>query len=157
MRFVGSRLSIGFVSVAAAAFAAVPSALASPPGADAGTVQLGPPTVISETMTGKVVVSEQVGSLTFTGTITGTGTLEVLSRLSPAGKETFSGGWTAPVTLADGRSGTLSLAVHGRDNGTFSGTFVARGSDGLDGLVGQGKFSGQDATGAGTYTFHYNK
>jgi len=155
MRFVGSRLSIGFLSVAATVFAVVPSALASPPGADAGTVQLGPPTVLSETMTGKVVVSEQVGSLTFTGTITGTGMLNVLARLSPAGKETFSAQWSAPVTV-DGISGTLDLAVHGRDNGTFSGTFVARGSGGLAGLVGQGRFSGQDATGAGTYTFHYN-
>lgn len=180
MRFVGSRLSIGLLSVTATVFAVVPPALAGDPVAgdgtaqldpstlDAsalagnpvfggGTVQLGPPTVVSERMTGKVLVTEQVGSLTFAGTITGTGTLDVLARLSPAGKETFSGQWSAPVTLQDGRSGTLTLAVNGRDNGTFSGTFVARGSGELANLVGQGKFSGQDATGAGTYTFHYNK
>jgi hypothetical protein len=154
MRSVRSRLSIGVLSVTATLFAVVPSALASKPAAD-GTVQLGPPTLVSETMVGKVLIREEVGSLTFTGTIVGTGSLDVLAHVSPIGKETFSADWTAPVTV-DGISGTLSLAVHGRDNGTFSGTFVARGTGGLAGLVGQGKFSGEDATGAGTYTFHYN-
>ena len=56
----------------------------------------------------------------------------------------------------NGTSGELDLAVFGRDNGVFSGTFFARGTGGLAGLVGQGSFSGQDATGMGTYTFHYN-
>jgi hypothetical protein len=158
MRSVGSRLLIGALSVTATLFAVGPSALASKPGGSGGgTVQLGPPTLISETMTGKVVIEEQQGSLTFTGTIVGTGTLDVIARISPAGKETLKAEWTAPVTV-DGTSGVLDLTpVRGRDDGImFSGTFVARGSGGLAGLVGQGKFSGQDATGAGTYTFHYN-
>ena len=92
--------------------------------------------------------------MTFSGTIDGTGTLNVLALVSPTGSETFVADWSAPATV-DGTSGGLQLAVLGRDNGTFSGTFLARGTGGLAGLVGQGSFSGQDATGAGTYTFRY--
>ncbi len=163
MRFVGSRLLVGLVAVTAALFAVVPSALASNAsggggmggGMGGGTVQLGPPTLVWQAMIGKSLIRQQNGSLTFTGTIAGSGSLDVLAFVNPAGNETFVGDWTAPVTV-NGTSGELDLAVFGRDNGVFSGTFFARGTGGLAGLVGQGSFSGQDATGMGTYTFHYN-
>jgi hypothetical protein len=161
MQWVGSRRSVGFLSVVATLFAVVPSALASNVGVGndtvvGGTVQLGPPTLQWEKTVGKDLIRQEDGSLTFTGTIIGGGTLDVLAHVSPAGKETFVAHWTAPATV-DGTSGTLDLTVHGRDDGTFSGTILARGSGGLAGLVGQGRFTGQDATGAGTYTFHYTE
>lgn len=156
MRSVGSRLSVGVLSVTAMLFAVVPSALASKPEAGGGTVQLGPPTLISEKTLGKDLITAEEGSLTFAGTIAGAGTLDVLAHVSPAGTETFVAHWTAPATV-DGTSGVLELvAVDGRDDGTtYSGTILARGAGGLAGLVGHGRFSGQDATGAGTYTFSY--
>ena len=165
MRSLVTRLSLGFVLVAAMLFAAVPAALASngyggggggggTVQVGSGTVQLGPPTLIWEKALGKSLIRQEAGSMTFSGTIDGTGTLNVLALVSPTGSETFVADWSAPATV-DGTSGGLQLAVLGRDNGTFSGTFLARGTGGLAGLVGQGSFSGQDATGAGTYTFRY--
>lgn len=159
MRSVGSRLLVGVIAVSATLFASAPSALAwnsgGGGGTGGGTVQLGPPTLVWQATIGKYLIRQQDGSLTFTGTIAGTGSLDVLALVSPAGNETFVGDWSAPATV-NGTSGGLQLKVFGRDNGVFSGTFFARGTGGLAGLVGQGSFSGQDATGAGTYTFHYN-
>jgi hypothetical protein len=155
MRSISRWLCVGVLAVMAMLFAVSPSALASGPGTGGGTVQLGPPTTIWQKTVGQNVISAQEGSLTFTGTIVGTGTLNVLANLSPTGTETFIGHWIAPAVV-DGRSGVLEIvALNGRDNGTFSGTILARGVGGLAGLFGEGSFSGQDATGAGTYTFNY--
>lgn len=156
MRSVGSRLSVGVLLVTAMLFVVVPPALASKPEAGGGTVQLGPPTLIWEKTVGKGLITAEEGSLTFAGTVAGAGTIDVLAHVSPAGTETFVAHWTAPATV-DGTSGVLELvAVDGRDDGTtYSGTILAHGAGGLAGLVGQGRFSGQDATGAGTYTFSY--
>jgi hypothetical protein len=154
MRRVSSRLLVGFLSVMAVLIAMAPSASASNIQVGTGTVQLGPPTLVWEKMVGDYLIRAEDGSLTFTGTIAGTGTLHVLALVRPDGSEVFIGSWAAPVTV-NGISGTLELAVRGSDNGVFSGTFFAHGTGGLAGLVGVGQFSGQDATGAGTYTFHY--
>ena len=92
MRFVGSRLLVGLVAVTAALFAAVPSALASNAsggggrggGMGGGTVQLGPPTLVWQAMIGKSLIRQENGSLTFTGTIAGSGSLDVLAFVNPS-------------------------------------------------------------------------
>jgi hypothetical protein len=161
MRCVRRRILVGLVLVAAMLFAAAPSALASNAhwgggtvGTGSGTVQLGPPTLIWEKAIGRSLIRQEAGSMAFSGIITGTGTLNVLALVSPAGNENFVASWSAPATV-NGVSGCLQLSVLGSDNGVFSGNFIARGTGGLAGLIGQGSFSGQDATGAGTYTFRY--
>jgi hypothetical protein len=162
MRCVRRQISVGLLVVAASLFAIAPTALAcrnpggggNQSGSGTGTVQLGPPTLIWEKPLGDSTLRQEAGSMTFSGIITGTGTLNVLALVSPSGSETFVANWNAPATV-NGVSGGLQLSVLGSDNGVFSGNFIARGTGGLAGLIGQGSFSGQDATGAGTYTFRY--
>ncbi|HEX3803471.1 MAG TPA: DUF3224 domain-containing protein [Solirubrobacteraceae bacterium] len=119
-----------------------------------GTLELGPPTLIWEHSLGSSLITDEYGSLSFAGTIAGAGTINVLALVSPAGTEKFVAQWSAVATV-DGRTGVLDMSLDGTDNGTYSGNLVAYGTGQLAGIVGQGQFTGQDATGAGTYTLKY--
>jgi hypothetical protein len=128
--------------------------MASSVSSGGGTLQLGPPTLIWEQALGSKLVTYEDGSLGFTGTIAGTGTIDVLALVSPTGSETFVAHWSALATV-DGKTGLLNVTLDGTDNGTYSGSLVAYGTGQLAGVVGEGRFTGQDATGAGTYTLSY--
>jgi hypothetical protein len=155
MRSPGCTFAIGVLSVAVITVATVSPAMAAPGASSGGgTLQLGPPTLIWEKALGTKLVTYEDGSLGFTGTIAGTGTIDVLALVSSTGAETFVAHWSALVTV-DGRSGLLNITLDGTDNGTYSGTLVAHGAGRLAGVVGAGHFTGQDATGAGTYTLTY--
>jgi len=154
MRSPRSIVAIGVLAVAVSAVATVPPAMASTRSSGGGTLQLGPPTLIWEQALGSELLTYEDGSLGFAGTITGTGTIDVLAVVSSTGTETFIAHWSALATV-DGRSGLLNISLDGTDNGTYSGTLVAYGTGDLTGIVGEGRFTGQDATGAGTYTLSY--
>jgi Protein of unknown function (DUF3224) len=156
MRARRSTFAIGVLSVAAITFATVTPAMASAstPSSGGGTLLLGPPTLIWEHALGSSLVTYEDGSLGFAGTVTGTGTIDVLALVSPAGTETFVAQWSAQATV-DGKTGVLHMSLDGTDNGTYSGSLIAYGSGKLAGIVGTGHFIGQDATGAGTYTLTY--
>jgi hypothetical protein len=128
--------------------------MASPLTSGGGTLELGPPTLIWEKTVGNQLVTDEYGSLSFAGTISATGTITVLALVSPAGTETFIAQWSAVATV-DGRTGLLNMTLDGTDNGTYSGSLIAYGTGNLAGVVGEGHFTGQDATGAGTYTLRY--
>jgi hypothetical protein len=154
MRGLASTFAIGMLSVAVIAAATVSPAIASTRSSGGGTLQLGPPTLIWEQALGSSLLTYEDGSLGFAATIAGTGTIDVLAVVSPTGAETFVAQWSALATV-DGRSGLLKMSLDGTDNGTYSGTLVAYGTGSLAGFVGEGRFTGQDATGAGTYTLTY--
>jgi hypothetical protein len=154
MRFTRKTVALGILSVAVITVATVSPAMASTDSSGGGTLQLGPPTLIWEQALGSKLVTYEDGSLGFTGTIAGTGTIYVLALVSSTGAETFVAHWSALATV-DGRSGVLNITLDGTDNGTYSGTLVAHGTGQLAGVVGEGRFTGQDATGAGTYTLSY--
>jgi Protein of unknown function (DUF3224) len=154
MRSSRTRLAIGALSVALIMLATAAPAMASTPASGGGTLQLGPPTLIWQTTFGGKLITYEDGSLAFGGTIAGTGSIYVLADVSSNGSETFVAQWSAPATV-DGRTGLLNISFDGTDNGTFSGTLVAYGTGALAGVVGEGSYTGQDATGAGTYTFTY--
>jgi hypothetical protein len=154
MRFTRSAVAIGVLSVAMITAATVSPAMASGVSSGSGTLQLGPPTLIWEQVLGSKLVTYEDGSLGFTGTIAGTGTIDVLALVSSTGAETFVAHWSTLATV-DGRTGLLNITLDGTDNGTYSGTLVAYGTGQLAGVVGEGRFTGQDATGAGTYTLSY--
>jgi hypothetical protein len=154
MRSPRSIVAIGVLAVAVSAVATVPPAMASTRSSGGGTLQLGPPTLIWEQALGSELVTYEDGSLGFSGTITGTGTIDVLAVVNSTGTETFVARWSALATV-DGRSGLLNISLDGTDNGTYSGTLVAYGTGDLTGIVGEGRFTGRDATGAGTYTLSY--
>jgi Protein of unknown function (DUF3224) len=154
MRSPRSIFAVGVFSLAAVGVATVSPAMASTLSSGSGTLQLGPPTLIWEKALGNKLVTYEDGSLGFAGTVTGTGTIDVLAVVSPAGSETFVAQWSAVATM-NGRTGLLNMALNGTDNGTYSGNLVAYGTGNLAGVVGEGHFSGQDATGAGTYTLKY--
>jgi hypothetical protein len=154
MRSQASRFALGVLAAAAATLlAGAPGALASEFQSGGGSVQLGPPTLIWSKTFGNTTVTDEDGLLGFTGAIAGAGTINVLAVVHPTGGENFVGRWSAPAT-ANGRSGTVTVRFLGTDNGTFSGTLFAIGSKGLAGFVAEGQFSGQDATGQGTYTIN---
>jgi hypothetical protein len=154
MRSPYSRLAVGALSVAVITVAAVSPAMASTVASGGGTLQLGPPSLIWEHALGSELLTYEGGSLAFTGTVAGTGTIDVLAVVSTTGSETFVAHWSAPATV-DGKTGLLNISFDGTDNGTYSGTLFAYGTGQLTGVVGSGHFSGLDATGAGTYTFTY--
>jgi hypothetical protein len=154
MRFLRSTVVIGVLSTAVVTIATGSPAMASASSSGGGTLQLGPPTLIWEQALGDKLLTYEDGSLGFAGTIAGTGTITVLAVVSSTGAETFVAQWSAPATI-DGQSGSLNISLDGTDNGTYSGTLVASGTGGLAGFVGEGRFTGQDATGAGTYTLTY--
>jgi hypothetical protein len=154
MRSARSRITVGVLSVAVVALAAASSASASTVQTGGGTLELGPPTLIWEHALGNQLITDEYGSLSFAGTIAGAGTITVLADVSPAGTETFVAQWSAVATV-DGRTGTLDMSLDGTDNGTFSGDLFAYGTGKLAGVIGTGHYSGQDATGAGTYTLKY--
>jgi len=154
MRGPGSTFAIGILSIAVITVATVSPATASTVSSGGGTLQLGPPTLIWEHALGRDLVTYEDGSLGFAGTLAGTGTIDVLALVSSTGSETFVAHWSALATV-DGRSGLLNITLDGTDDGTYSGTLVAYGTGSLAGVVGQGRFTGQDATGAGTYTLSY--
>jgi Protein of unknown function (DUF3224) len=154
MRFTRKAAVIGALSFVVITAATVSPAMASSVSSGGGTLQLGPPTLIWEEAVGSKLVTYEDGSLGFTGTIAGTGTIYVLAVVSSTGAETFVAHWSAVATV-DGRSGLLNITLDGTDNGTYSGTLVAHGTGQLAGVVGKGQFTGQDATGAGTYTLSY--
>ena len=154
MRPPCSRLAVGALSVAVITVAAASPAMASTVASGGGTLQLGPPSLIWEHAFGSELLTYEGGSLAFTGTIAGTGTIDVLAVVSTTGSETFVSNWSAPATV-DGKTGLLNISFDGTDNGTYSGTLFAYGTGKLAGVVGNGRFSGLDATGAGTYTLTY--
>jgi uncharacterized protein DUF3224 len=154
MRFPCMRLAIGALSAAAITVATASPAVASGVVSGGGTLQLGPPTLIWETTLGSQLITYEDGSLAFAGSIAGTGTIYVLASVNSTGSETFVAHWSAPATV-DGRTGLLNISLDGTDNGTFSGNLVAYGAGELAGVVGEGSYTGEDATGAGTYTFNY--
>jgi Protein of unknown function (DUF3224) len=154
MRLSRSTVAIGLISAALITVATASPAIASTPQTGGGTLQLGPPTLIWEHALGNDLLTYEDGSLGFTGTIAGTGTIDVLAVVSPAGSETFVAQWSALATV-DGKTGLLNISFDGTDNGTYSGTLIAYGTGALAGVVGEGSFTGQDATGAGTYTLSY--
>ena len=154
MRPPHSRLAVGALSVAVITVAGVSPAMASTVASGGGTLQLGPPSPIWEHAFGSELLTYEDGSLAFTGTVAGTGTIDVLAVVSTTGSETFVAHWSAPATI-DGKTGLLNISFDGTDNGTYSGTLFAYGTGKLTGFVGNGRFSGQDATGAGTYTLTY--
>jgi hypothetical protein len=154
LRSQASRFTVGVLAVAVMLLAGAPGALASGLQSGGGSVQLGPPTLIWSTTFGNTTITDEDGFLGFAGTFAGTGTVNVLAVVHPTGGENFVGKWSAPATV-NGRSGPVTVRLFGTDNGTFSGTLVAIGSKGLAGFVAEGQFSGQDATGEGTYTISY--
>jgi Protein of unknown function (DUF3224) len=154
MRHPKSTFAVGVLSLAVVAVAAASPAMASPLASGGGTLELGPPTLIWEKTVGNQLLTDEDGSLSFAGTVAGTGTIDVLALVSPAGTETFIAQWSAVATV-DGRTGLLNMTLNGTDNGTYSGNLIAYGSGNLAGVVGEGHFIGQDATGAGTYTLRY--
>jgi hypothetical protein len=154
MRHPRSTFAVGILSLVVGTVTTVSPAMASTPSSGGGTIQLGPPTLIWEKAVGSQLLTDEDGSLSFAGTVAGTGTIDVLALVSPAGSETFVAHWSAVATI-DGRTGLLNMTLNGTDNGTYSGNLVAYGTGNLAGVVGEGRFSGQDATGAGTYTFRY--
>jgi hypothetical protein len=154
MRSALSTFAIGVLSIAVITVATVSPAMASTVSSGGGTLQLGPPTLIWEHELGSDLVTYEDGSLGFAGTLAGTGTIDVLAVVSSTGSETFVAQWSALATV-DGRSGLLNMSLDGTDDGTYSGTLVAYGTGSLAGVVGEGRFTGQDATGAGTYTLSY--
>jgi hypothetical protein len=154
MRSPYGRLAIGVLSAAAITVATVSPAMASTVSSGGGTLQLGPPTLIWEQGLGSDLLTYEDGTLGFAGTIAGTGTIDVLAVVSPTGSETFVAKWSALATV-DGRSGLLNISLDGTDNGTYSGTLSAHGTGMLAGVVGEGRFTGQDASGGGTYTLTY--
>jgi hypothetical protein len=120
----------------------------------AGTLSLSPPTLLSARIAGTNFISTQSGTLSLDGAIAGTGTITVGAVDHTAIGETLTATWSAPATV-DARSGVVNIHFEGKDNGTFRGTFTADGSAGLEGFHGQGRFSGSDATGQGSYTLSY--
>jgi Protein of unknown function (DUF3224) len=154
MRHHRISFAVGVVSLAVVSVATVSPAMASTLSSGGGTLELGPPTLIWEKTVGSKLLTDEDGSLSFAGTIAGTGTIDVLALVSPAGSETFVAQWSAVATV-DGRTGLLIMTLNGTDNGTYSGNLVAYGTGNLAGVVGEGHFTGQDATGAGTYTLRY--
>jgi len=154
MRFTRRMVAIGVLSGALITAASVSSAIASSLSSGGGTLQLGPPTLIWEKGSGSRLITYEDGSLVFTGTIAGAGTIDVLAVVSPTGAEKLVAHWSAIATV-DGRTGVLNITFDGVDNGTFSGTLFAHGMGGLAGVTAEGSFTGQDATGAGTYTLRY--
>jgi hypothetical protein len=154
MRFTNRMVAIGVIAGALITGAAVTPAIASSVFSGGGTLQLGPPTLIWEKGSGSRHITYEDGSLVFTGTIAGAGTIDVLAVVSPTGTEKLVAHWSALATV-DGRSGLLNITFVGTDNGTFSGTLFAHGTGDLAGVTGEGSFTGQDATGAGTYTLRY--
>jgi len=154
MRFTRKSVAIGVLSAAVITAATVSPAMASSVSSGGGTLQLGPPTLIWEQALGSRLITYEDGSLGFAGTIAGTGTIDVLAVVSSTGAETFVAHWSALATV-EGRSGLLHITLDGTDNGTYSGSLVAYGTGELAGVVGEGRFTGQDATGAGTYTLSY--
>ena len=142
------------LALAAAALVAAPVAAADPTIAT-GSLQLGPPNLISAPQAGPNLITVEDGTLGFAGDVQGTGTITVQAVVHPAGFETLTGDWTAPA-IVDGQAGVLSEDFVGIDDGTtFSGTITATGSGGLAGLHAHGTFTGQDATGQGTYTLNF--
>jgi hypothetical protein len=139
-------------------FVGVPAA-ASAPVRSSGTIQLGPPTVVSEQTHGPVVIDEQQGTAWFAGAIdsgAAGGTLMIKEIVHPNGTATDLGTWTGTATVG-GTTGPLTLKIVGNDDGsTSSGHLVARGSGALADLHGSGTFSVSDTTGAGSYTFDYS-
>ncbi len=120
-----------------------------------GTFTLSPPTLLAPpTFAGANVIAVEAGTLSFSGAIQAGGTLVVRGVDHQAIGETFTGTWSAPAVV-DGRSGVLDLRFEGTDNGVFSGSVTAQGTGGLQGLRGQGVFSGQDVAGGGGYTLDY--
>lgn len=154
MRSPLSTLAIGILVVAAAMVTATSPSIASTVSSGGGTLELGPPTPIWEHAIGSELLTYEDGSLGFGGTIAGSGTIYVLAVVSANGTETFVAHWSAVATV-DGQSGVVNISLDGTDNGTYSGGMVAYGTGKLAGFVGEGRFTGQDATGAGTYTLSY--
>jgi hypothetical protein len=114
-----------------------------------GALQLGPPTVLAARPAGPNTVSDQQGTLSMSGTLTGSGTIDVRAVEHADGTENLTATWTCACTIG-GRSATLEARFEGKDaDGTFSGSFTISGSGGMHG---HGTFTGSDATGAGSYT-----
>jgi type II secretory pathway pseudopilin PulG len=153
MRSQAHRFTLGMLATAVMLLAGAPGALASGFQSGGGSVQLGPPTLIWSKTVGNTTITDEDGFLGFTGTIAGTGTITVLAVVHPIGGENFVGNWSAPASV-NGRTGTVTVRFLGTDNGTFSGTLLATGSKGLAGFFAEGQFSGDDATGLGTYTIN---
>lgn len=158
-RFHARGITLGMLAAAVMLLASAPAALASHFRSGGGSVQLGPPTTLWEKTFGSTTVNDQEGFLGFAGTIAGTiagnGTINVLTIIGPIGPEHNIGLWSAPATV-NGQSGTVTVRLLGTDDGTtFSGTLFATGSHGLGGFFGEGRFSGMDMTGSGSYTLDY--
>lgn len=150
------RCGMGLTEATVVLLTAASGAFASPAvQLGSGTLNLSPPSaLLSLRVAGTNTLVTESGSLSFVGAILGAGSITVMAVDHAAVGETFTARWSAPATV-DGRSGTLTLHFVGKDNGAFSGSFTADGSDGLDGLHGHGQFSGSDATGQGSYTLKY--
>jgi hypothetical protein len=154
MHLPGRACTLGALLVALITITVASPAVAATVSSGAGTLALGPPTLIWAKALGSDLITYEDGSLGFAGTIAGSGTIDVLALVSPSGSETFVARWSAIASI-DGRSGLLNVSLYGTDNGTYSGTLSAYGTGGLTGVIGEGRFTGQDATGAGTYTLRY--
>jgi hypothetical protein len=119
-----------------------------------GTLQLGPPTVLSARQDGTNVKSVQQGILALGGALAGSGTITVNAVAHADGTETLTATWTCTCTVG-GSTGTVDAHFAGTDNGTFSGILTVEGEGALEGLHGHGTFSGSDLTGMGGYTLDY--
>jgi hypothetical protein len=123
MRYPRSTFAVGILSLAVVTAATVSPAMASTVSSGGGTLELGPPTLIWEKTVGNSLVTDEYGSLSFAGTIAGSGTITVLALVSPAGTETFVAKWSAVATVG-GKTGLLLMTLAGTDNGTYSGNLV---------------------------------
>jgi hypothetical protein len=141
MRSQAHCLTLGMLATAVMLLAGAPGALASGSQSDGGSVQLGPPTLIWSKTVGNTTITDEYGFLGFTGTIAGTGTITVLAVVHPIGGENFVGNWSEPASV-NGRTGTVTVRFLGTDNGTFSGTLRATGSQGSPGSSPKGSSQG---------------
>jgi hypothetical protein len=120
-----------------------------------GQVYLSPPQqILSYKQIGDLVFATEVGQLDFSGEITADGAVTVNAVITPSNGEYYTADWSAAATV-DGRAGTLNLVAVGTDNGEYQGDVVITGSGGLAGFKGTGSFSGEDASGLGTYNVTY--
>jgi hypothetical protein len=120
-----------------------------------GQLYLSPPQqVLSYKQVGNLAFGVEAGQLDFSGEITADGTITVSAVITQNNGEYYTAQWSAPATV-DGRTGTLNMTAIGTDNGEYQGDMVITGSGGLAGFKGVGSFSGEDASGLGTYNVTY--
>jgi hypothetical protein len=120
-----------------------------------GQLYLSPPQqVISYKQVGDLAFGVESGQLDFSGEIAADGTITVSALITPNNGEYYTAQWSASATV-DGRTGTLKMTAVGTDNGEYKGDMVITGSGGLAGFSGVGSYSGEDASGLGTYSVTY--